>query len=498
MTTPEMTQPEGGFEHPEVQTLTGAVAQAAHAVARAETPAAESLNTGATTAAPDADGLPAPTASGTFLARAREAFEAMDGRALNGSLDAVRALRRTALAHALRLGLPTRRSEAWKYTPIERLAERAWRIPTPDDAHAADAAELVPGFGLDGDAADLVVLVNGRFDAARSRIGALPYGAFVGALSAIPDAFREVVEARLGTRTRIDTEVFSALSTAFLPDAAVVVVPKGVTLERPVVVLHTAAGEDVFVSTRTLVVANEGADVTVVERGFSLTDGAATFFAPVTEAFVAEGATVRHLRIQDPGARCVEVTSTEAHQTGTSVFDTLTVGLSGEVVRNHVRILPEAPHCESHLRGLFVASENRHVDNATFVDHAVPHCDSNELYKTILFDRAKGVFNGRILVRKDAQKTNAYQSSRALVLGDGAEMASKPELEIYADDVKCSHGSTTGAVVPEHVFYLRSRGVSESDARAMLLYAFAHDVVEMVPSEPLRDHLDRLIAARLM
>ena len=498
MTTHDRTPAEGGFEHPEAQTLTGAVAQAAHAVALDASPAAESLRTGATLAMPAADGLPAPTPAGTLLATARAAFEAMDGTpALNGSLDAVKALRRTALGHALRLGLPTRRSEAWKYTPIERVAERAWRIPTPADAAAAEAAAFVPGHGLAADDADLVVLVNGRFDAGRSRIGALPDGAFVGALSALPDGHRATVEAHLGTRTRIDTEVFSALSTAFTADAAVVVVPDGVALARPVVVIHAAAGRDVFVATRLLVVAGAGADATVIEATRTLTDGAATFFAPVTEAFVADGATVRHLRVQDAGPATVEVTSTEAHQTGTSVFDTLTLGLSGDVVRNHVRILPEARGCESHLRGLFLAGGRRHVDNATFVDHAVPECESHELYKTVLFDQAKGVFNGRILVRKDAQKTNAYQSSRALVLGDGAEMASKPELEIYADDVKCSHGAATGRLDESAMFYLRQRGLTTAQARALLLVAFAREVTATLTPGAVRAWADETVEAAL-
>lgn len=498
--TPDATPSEGGFEHPEAQTLTGDVARGAHAVALSETPAAVSLRTGATLAAPPADGLPAPTPAGTFLATARAAFEAMDGTAaLNGAFDSVKALRRAALGHALRLGLPTRRSEAWKYTPIERIAERAWRIPTPADAAAADdpAAPLVPGHGLAEGDADLVVLVNGRFDATRSRIGALPGGAFVGALSTLPEALRPTVEAKLGTRTRIETEVFSALSTAFMADAAVVVVPAGVALDRPVVVLHTAAGADVFVATRLLVVAEAGAEATVLETAFSRTDGAATFFAPVTEAFVAEGATVRHIRVQNPGHATVEVTSLEAHQTGTSVFDTLTLGISGEVVRNHIRILPDARGCESHLRGLFLAGERRHVDNATFVDHAVPECDSNELYKTVLFGSAKGVFNGRILVRKDAQKTNAYQSSRALVLGDGAEMASKPELEIYADDVKCSHGAATGRLDDSAMFYLRQRGLTVAQARALLLVAFARDVTSTIALPGVRTWVDETIETTL-
>lgn len=485
-TTPQTS--DGSFEHPEAQTLTGGYAHDAHAAA--DTPAAVGSQTGARPAPPAAAPSWLPERA-DLLAHARDAFAAMDGNALNGTLDRVKTLRRTALAHALRLGLPTRRSEAWKYTPIERLADRNWRFTEAlEVAPEAVAKAFLPGVFDDPAQADRIVLVNGRFDAAHSHVGALPDGAFVGAISTAPEALRPVIEQQLGSRTRIDTEVFSALSTAFMPDAAFVYLPEGVALTRPVAVVHLAVGEGVIVSTRTLIVAEAGASATVVERAAPIDRSRATFFLPVTEAVVAEGAHVKHRRIQDAGARTVEVSNTEAHQTGASVFDTLTVGLSGATIRNNLRILPDAEHCESHLRGLFVADGTMHIDNATFVDHAVPNCESHELYKTLLDGQAKGVFNGRILVRKDAQKTNAYQSSRAIVLSPGAEMNSKPELEIYADDVKCSHGAATGRLDDTAMFYLRQRGLTTAQARALLLLAFARDVTDTIALAPLRDWVD--------
>lgn len=484
---------EGSFEHPEAQTLTGGYAHAAHAAA--DTPAAVGSQTGARLVPPAATAsawLPERT-DAPLLKRAADAFAAMDGTALNGAFDHLKTLRRTALAHALRLGLPTRRSEAWKYTPIERLADRAWRFPMPADATASPddvAAALLPGVCDVPDLADVVVLVNGRFDADHSHIGTLPDGAFVGAISAAPEALQPVIEQALGSRTRMDTEVFSALSTAFMPDAAFVYLPEGAALTRPVAVVHLASGDSVIVSTRTLIVAETNASATVIERAAAVDRTHATFFLPVTEIVVAEGASINHLRVQDAGERVVEVSNTEAYQSGPSVFDTLTVGLSGATVRNNLRIHPDAEHCESHLRGLFVAGGQMHLDNATFVDHAMPNCDSNELYKTLLDGQAKGVFNGRILVRKDAQKTNAYQSSRAILLSEGAEMNSKPELEIYADDVKCSHGAATGRLDDTAMFYLRQRGLTTAQARALLLLAFARDVTDTIALEPLRDWVD--------
>ncbi len=435
---------------------------------------------------------PTPAAT-TFADRIERTFAALDGGALNGTSERLHALRRDGLARVRALGLPTRKMEAWKYTRIEQvvsaMAEARVAVGGGAAVTAADvAAARIPG--LDG---PVVVLVNG---VVRADLSSSPdvngSAAYAGGFSSAPAALRGVLEAHLGAYDRRETEVFSALNAAFLADAAVVYVPAGVAVDAVVTVLHIAsveAGAPAFVPSRTVVVAEAGAAVSVVERAVVVGGGQA-FLVPVTEVSVAEGAAVRHVRVQDAGMGVDEVTSTEVVQTGTSVVDTTTVTLSGGTVRNHVRILPDAEHCESHLRGLFLASGAMHVDNATFVDHARPNCESNEVYKGVLDGASTGVFNGRILVRKDAQKTNAYQSSRAIVLSEGATMNSKPELEIYADDVKCSHGAATGRLDAQALFYLGARGLSPADARGLLLLAFARDVTDTVSPPPLHDWLD--------
>ena len=206
---------------------------------------------------------------------------------------------------------------------------------------------------------------------------------------------------------------------------------------------------------------------------------------------------VRHVRVQDEGPDAHGVSHVQSYQERDSDVSTLTFTFSTGTVRNNTVMVPAGLGGQSTLGGLYICRGGQHVDTNTLVDHVAPGCQSNELFKGIIYDEGTGVFNGKVFVQREAQQTNAYQQSQGVVLSPRARHYSKPELEIYADDVKCSHGSTTGAIEPEHIFYLRSRGVSESDARAMLLYAFAHDVVEMVSLEPLRDHLDAMIAERL-
>ncbi len=235
--------------------------------------------------------------------------------------------------------------------------------------------------------------------------------------------------------------------------------------------------------------------MTLIEQNAAVGAGEA-FFAPLTEVSVGANARVTHYRLQDAGAEAVEVSNTEVHLGRDSVFSGFTLTLSGATVRNNVRLVIGGEGAEGHLRGLFLAEGSAHVDNATEIDHAVPHGTSNELYKGVLDGKAKGVFNGRVLVRPHAQKTNAYQSSRAIVLSEGAEMNSKPELEIYADDVKCSHGAATGRLDEAALFYLRQRGLNPAQARALLLLAFAREVTDTVAIPALHDWLDARLQDR--
>ena len=422
------------------------------------------------------DGAPAPFAD--LRAQARETF---DG-----------------------LGLPSTRDEAWKYTDLRPALKTDYEFAEPAELAEAD----LEGTAIDGLDAARVVLVNGHLDRDLSDLSGLPDGVTVGSLR---DAAREggaVVARFFGQVARTDKSAFAALNASFSLDGLFLHVPRSVAVERPIQVVHVVTGDrPTFVQTRHLFVVEENAQATVVEtyhaRGGthealpSASSPAATFRNDLTEIVAGPNANLQHVRVQDEGGAATGVSLVHVEQERGSDVSTLAFTFSAGTVRNETTMVPGGEGCQSTLGGLYICTEAQHVDTNTLVDHVAPGCQSNELFKGIVYDEGTGVFNGKVFVHREGQQTNAYQQSQGVVLSPKARHYSKPELEIYADDVKCSHGSTTGAIEAEHVFYLRSRGVSEADARAMLLYAFAHDVVEMVRSEPLRDHLDARIAERL-
>ncbi|MFN3596262.1 MAG: Fe-S cluster assembly protein SufD [Rubricoccaceae bacterium] len=412
------------------------------------------------------DGAPRPFADAR--ARAREAFA--------------------------RLGLPTRRLEAWKYTDLRRaLAHDYAFAPEPPPLSPAD----LDAFRLPGHDGPVAVLVNGLFEPGLSNLSGLPARVTVASLREAVTAHAEVVAQHLGRYADAETDAFTALNSAFDLDGLFVHVPRGVAAERTLHVLHvTTAAEPAFVQSRHLFVAEEASQLSIVETHHVL-GRAPTFGNLLAEAFAGRAAVLRHVRLQREGDEAHHVTRFQAQQEAQSDLTALTFTFASGIVRNNVALVLAGEGCQTTLAGVYVTHGEQHVDTSTFIDHAAPGCTSNELYKGILYDRSTGVFNGKVFVRREGQQTNAYQQSQGVVLSPEARHFSKPELEIYADDVKCSHGSTTGSVEPEGLFYLRARGVSEADARALLLYAFAHDVVEMIPMEALRDHVDALITERL-
>ena len=391
-------------------------------------------------------------------------------------------------------GLPTTRDEAWKYTDL-RAALKADYQPADAGATVSDdaiQAARVPSLG-----AALAVVVNGVFDPERSDLSGLPESVTVGSLRDQVQRDPAGVKDTFGRHVDLDRDAFAALNSAFSLDGLYLSVPRGVAVERPIEVVHVVtADRPTFVQGRNLIVVGEAAQATVVET-FAVEGDAETFRNDLTEIVCGAAGVVRHVRVQDEGAGAHGVSLVQTYQERDSDVSTLTFTFSTGTVRNNTVMVPAGPGGQSTLGGLYICRGSQHVDTNTLVDHVAPGCQSNELFKGIVYDQGTGVFNGKVFVQREAQQTNAYQQSQGVVLSPDARHYSKPELEIYADDVKCSHGSTTGAIEPEHIFYLRSRGVSEADARAMLLYAFAHDVVEMVSLEPLRDHLDARIAERL-
>lgn len=423
------------------------------------------------------------------------AYESNRGAALNGTNATVRDRRDAAIERFSELGLPSRKDEAWKYTNISRVLADEYTVhvePTDTGITRADvAAQMLPG--LD---AHLVVLVNGHFRADLSDIGELPEGVVVAGFEEAAKHHSSVIDAHFGHYADAEQEAFIALNTAFVRDGVFVYVPKSTILETPVHVMHiTSTDEHLMLQPRNLFVVEENAQARIVETQACLTD-TKTFTNSVTEAYVDRYGRLDHFLLQDEGSAASQVNTLEAFQEENSYFSTDTVTLSGDVVRNNLHIMHDGEHVESRLYGLFLGRDEMHVDNNTLVDHAKPNCLSDELYKGVLRDDAVGVFNGKVFVHRDAQKTNAYQQNQSILLDETAQMYSKPELEIYADDVQCSHGATTGQLDEEGVFYLRSRGLSNERARALMLVAFARDVIDGISLDPLRAYVDEKVTQR--
>jgi len=393
-------------------------------------------------------------------------------------------------------GLPRARSEAWKYTPISKVLGRLpeLKLDAAGSGHSVGPEE-VEALGIPSLDADRVVLVNGRFRRDLSSLDRLTPGVTVRDLRealADPSVIRDID--RTGETAR---DAFADLNSAFLRDGVYVRVTGKVAAERPLLILHIlTASEPALVQPRVVGVFGENAQIRLVEVCRTLGD------APVVTNSMAEYHTARraridHDRIIDEHEETVHINNLRSRQEGDSRFSTNVITLSRGVVRNQSYLLPDGEHCETFLSGFYLGQGKAHIDNHTMVDHAMPECVSDELFKGVLSDRSRGVFNGKVLVRQDAQKTNAYQTSKSIVLDDTAVMYAKPELEIYADDVKCSHGATTGQLDSEAMFYLRSRGIHAADAQLILLEAFAGDVFDRIELEPVRDHVDQLFRRRL-
>jgi len=291
---------------------------------------------------------------------------------------------------------------------------------------------------------------------------------------------------------------FSAWNTALWQDGVFIQVPAKIKVNKPVLVLHLndAQKEHAVAHTRLLVVLEEESELTLVERSAS-TGNNAIFHTFGEEIVVKERALLDYVKIQNDEGQLHLIANTQIHQSSNSKLNTFTLTMNGSLIRNNFNIAIDGEHCESHFYGLYLLQGSTLADNHTAVDHLMPNSYSNELYKGVMDGNAKGVFNGKIFVRPHAQKTNAFQSNRNILLTDTATVNTKPQLEIWADDVKCSHGCTSGQLDEEALFYLRSRGISLNEAKAMLLYAFAVETLEPIKNPALKNYLDSLISKRL-
>ena len=383
---------------------------------------------------------------------------------------AIARLRKAAIARFGELGFPTERNEDWKFTSVASLVRTPFLLP-PDDGEQ-------PG--------------------ERSCPVGLPEGVLVTSLAEALANHPELVEAHLGQVADFRNNAFVALNTAFWSSGTFVYVPPGKVVEGPIrlgyrVSPHDGNGPHLWYR-RALVVLGRGSQATVIETF----DGDDVRYASnaITEIVLGDGARLDHCKAQEESSQASHIACTQAVLGRDSHFSTHYVGLGGELVRNEVRVRFDGENGEATVNGLYLASDTQHADNFTLIDHARAHCASHELYKGILDGRARGVFNGKIFVRPGAQKTDAKQTNQTLLLSADATINTKPQLEIFADDVKCTHGATVGQLDEQQLFYLRARGIGLEQARALLTFAFANEIIGRIKVPSLRDRLEHALIER--
>ncbi len=407
----------------------------------------------------------------------------------------LRAIREDAFARFCQTGFPTTKDEDWRFTNVNPISQAAFRL-SPDAGKRISPADL-QSFRIPG-AACRVVFVNGRFVRKLSDLGSLPPGIKVGGLADEIAQNPGSLESHLGRYIKSGRDGFGALNTAFIEDGAYVYLPRRTVLETPIHFLFVSAadGGPAMAHPHNLIVAEDETQASIVEDYVSFGSGA--FFSNVvTELVAGENAVLSHYLIEREDLEAFNISTLRMQQARSANVSSHSVLLGGGLVRNNVHPVLAGEGGECLINGLFIGNGRQHMDNYMLVEHASPHCSSRQFYNGILDGHSHGVFHGRIIVHKDAQKTDAKQTNRNLLLSDDAQIDTKPQLEIYADDVKCTHGATIGQIEENALFYMRSRGIDEVSARRLLLFAFASESVNRMQCAAVRDYLEGVIRQSL-
>jgi Fe-S cluster assembly protein SufD len=429
-------------------------------------------------------------------------------------------LREDGLGRFEALGFPTTKNEDWHFTSVAPIAERGFRLAgagaegkaeegriAPEErtdrreasrrkadtansigARAADVAR----FGFGETSWHTLVFLNGVFSEDLSSW--LDQSVLAGSLAHAVEAGNPVLESHIGKVAKFDQHTFTALNTAFIGDGAVIEVPSETVVEQPIHLLFISDGEGVS-HPRNLIVAGRHSRATVIESYVSLRDGA-YFTNAVTEIVVGEGAHVDHYKLQRESGKAFHVGTVQARQERDSQLHSFSLAVGGSLARTNIYTSLDGDAATCTLNGLYLTDGAQHIDNQTSIEHIAPNCPSHEVYKGVLDGRSHGVFNGKVYVHPEAQKTDGKQSNNNLLLSPHARVDTKPQLEIFADDVKCTHGATVGRLDEVAMFYLNSRGIGPESARTLLTYAFAADVLETIELEPLRKQLEKMVLVR--
>lgn len=425
------------------------------------------------------------------LDAARDRYVTQHAAFLNGRSDGawLRKLRTQAIERFAALGFPSTRHEEWKYTDVRPLA--AFESSTVPSLNGNTSSEK---WAIEG--THRLAFVEGKFAPELSKVGALPEGVTVCSLAEALSRDSEIVQQNLGRYAGFENEVFPALNTAYFEDGAFIHVPQNVVVETPIHLLFLTP-EGTLSQPRNLFLVGDNSQITVIEEYAHKTSGGSGFTNAVTEISGGKNAHIDHYKVTLEGEAAFHVGTMQIQQDRDCNFSSHSITFGGKIVRHQANAIMGGPGIETTLNGLYVGGSNQVIDNHTVMDHAQPHCNSHEIYAGVLAGRAQGVFNGKIFVRLDAQKTDAKQTNRALLLSPEAEIDAKPQLEIFADDVKCTHGATVGQLDEDALFYLRARGIDKHDAQDILTYAFAGEILERVQVAPLRERLEKALFEKL-
>ncbi len=403
--------------------------------------------------------------------------------------DWLQQLRKASILQVAEYGFPTTAEEDWKYTNLAPLSRTPFQLPAP-----AKLPDLLASHWLLGLPGARLVFVNGFFDEGLSRRDGLPESVVIKSVSQALIEQPDLLGRHIGRYSDPGEHAFTALNTAFLREGAFLSVPAGTLVETPVYLIYVSTGADqpFAVHPRNLLLIGANSEVKLVE-GYLGESSAAYFCNPLTELVAGEGSVVDHYKIQAEGAKSYHIGTCRTSQERNTALRLASFDIGGSLVRHNLTVTLDGEGGHALLHGLYLGAEEQHIDNHTRIEHVKPHCDSRELYKGILRDSSRAVFHGRIVVSKGAQKTDSKQTNNNLLLSNEALVNTKPQLEIYADDVKCTHGATIGRLEEEALFYLRSRGIGQQEAANILIYAFASEVIGQLRIGDLRNHLDKFL-----
>ena len=414
---------------------------------------------------------------------------------LNGASNLpVHKLRKEAIAKFSELNFPTTHDEDWKYTNIAPLLK--YNFKPASSEHKIPLSKIEP-FLFEGMKGSRLVFINGRYSKELSVLTDLQEGIVIGN---IDDELRnnsEILYNHFSKYANYNEQIFTALSTAFTKDGAYIYIPDGKIVEDPVHILFiTDSGkENILTQPRNLIIAGKNTQASIIEH--YVTTGEDVYFTnSITEIFTDENAVIDHIKLQEESKKAFHISRSEVRQEKSSNFISHSISIGGEISRNDVRSIFNSEGSECTLNGLYLLSGTQLYDAHTMIDHAKPYCNSHEHYKGILDDKSRGVFNGKVMVRPDAQKTNAFQENNNIILSNEALVNTKPQLEIFADDVKCSHGATIGQLDQDAMFYLKSRGIGDEKSKIILLHAFASDIVKTIKVKEVKNYMEEILETR--